>query len=242
MADTAQNQETKPFRVTGVGAIYQKPAQTLGPDGKLTTVMAPTLGGRGEVIDLVPFEAERLQALGVVRPNDEPRSYDELSDEELEAATTERALDVRGSAADGSIRREDRINALLVGRHHDGAGRHRRGAAGHVGWPARPDGRSGADGSRSGFVLDGGARRVDQERAGGQGAHRGGGGGARAGRPGAGAGRPRRRAAGQRGRPAQDGRRAPRAAARRWRQPVDGRDRRPAGQRRACGAGAEHQP
>jgi hypothetical protein len=114
MADTAQNQETKPFRVTGVGAIYQKPAQTLGPDGKLTTVMAPTLGGRGEVIDLVPFEAERLQALGVVRPNDEPRSYDELSDEELEAATTERALDVRGSAADGSIRREDRINALLV--------------------------------------------------------------------------------------------------------------------------------
>src|SRR4051794_23897250 len=98
MADTAQKQETKPYRVIGVGAIYQKPSQALGPDGKLTTVMAPTLGGRGEVIDLVPFEAERLEALGVVRSDEEPRSYDEMGDDELEALTTERTLDVRGSA------------------------------------------------------------------------------------------------------------------------------------------------
>jgi hypothetical protein len=114
MADTAQTPETKAYRVTGVGAIYQKPSQTLGPDGKLTTTMAPALGGRGEVIELVPFEAERLEALGVVRPDDEPRSYDEMGDDELERLTSERTIEVRGSAVDGSVRREDRINALLV--------------------------------------------------------------------------------------------------------------------------------
>lgn len=119
MAD-AQMPDTKPYRVVGVGATYQKPVEALGENGEVKIVNGPALALRGEVIDLIPFEARRLEALGAVRPAEDAPSYDEMSDEDLTANATERRLDVRGSAVDGSVRREDLINALMI--HDQGIG------------------------------------------------------------------------------------------------------------------------
>lgn len=113
MADR-QMPQTKAYRVVGVAAIYQQPTQALNSEGEVTYVMTPTLGTRGETVELIDFEAQRLAALGAVKPADEQRSYDEMGDDELAAETLSRGIDVVGSAVDGSVRREDSINALVM--------------------------------------------------------------------------------------------------------------------------------
>lgn len=125
MADT----ETQQYRVKGAGAIYQKQHETLGPDGKVVTVMASTLAVHGETIDLVPFEAHRLLALDAIKPADEPLAYDEMDDTQLASLVAVRGLDVRGTAADGTVRREDQINALTI---HDQGNLAANPAAGDV--------------------------------------------------------------------------------------------------------------
>lgn len=102
------------YRVIGVGVTYRDPQAVIGPDGQPQVVYNYAVAGRGEEVQLTDWEAKRLEATGTIKPHDAERSYDELGDDELEALTSERTIDVRGSAADGSVRREDRINALLV--------------------------------------------------------------------------------------------------------------------------------
>jgi hypothetical protein len=102
------------YRVVGVGVTYRDPQAVIGPDGQPQVVYNYAVAGRAETVQLTEWEARRLEDTGTIKPADAERTYDEMGDDELEAMTTERAIDVRGSAADGSVRREDRINALLV--------------------------------------------------------------------------------------------------------------------------------
>jgi len=102
------------YRVVGVGITYQDPQARIGPDGTPQVLYGYAVGYRGDTVSLTDGEAERLKATGTIKPVDEERSYDEMSDDELEALTTSRAIAVVGSAADGSVRREDRINALNI--------------------------------------------------------------------------------------------------------------------------------
>lgn len=106
--------EKSAYRVVGVGVTYRDPQAVIGPDGQPQVVYNYAVAGRGETVHLTDWEAKRLEETYTIKPADAERSYDEMGDDELEAETTARALDVRGSAADGSVRREDRINALLV--------------------------------------------------------------------------------------------------------------------------------
>lgn len=102
------------YRVVGVGVTYRDPQAVIGPDGQPQVVYNYAVAGRGETVELTDWEARRLEETATIKAADAERTYDEMGDDELEALTTERTLDVRGSAADGSVRREDRINALLV--------------------------------------------------------------------------------------------------------------------------------
>jgi hypothetical protein len=105
--------DTQPYRVLGVGAVYFAPAAVIGGDGKPTVVHVNKLATRGQVIDLVPFEARRLLDLGAVKEADEPKSYDEMDGGELADIARSRGLAVRGSGADESVPlREDYINTL----------------------------------------------------------------------------------------------------------------------------------
>jgi len=102
------------YRVVGVGITYRDPQALIGPDGTPQVLYGYAVAYRGDTVKLTDSEAERLKATGTIKPVGEERSYDEMSDDELEALTTGRAIAVVGSAADGSVRREDRINALNV--------------------------------------------------------------------------------------------------------------------------------
>lgn len=102
------------YRVVGVGITYQDPQGRIGPDGTPQVLYGYAVAYRGDTVKLTDSEAERLLQTGTIKPVGEERSYDEMSDDELEGLTTSRAIAVNGSAADGSIRREDRINALNI--------------------------------------------------------------------------------------------------------------------------------
>jgi hypothetical protein len=92
--------DTDLFRVRGVGASYLKPQKTVGPDGQPTVVFVGALAGRGEIVELVKSEAERLGAVGAVVPAEAPKGYDELSRPELEILATSRGVTVRSTSAD----------------------------------------------------------------------------------------------------------------------------------------------
>lgn len=107
--------ETEQYRVVGVGATYRAPQEVIGGDGQPTIVYTQQVAAGREVISLVAAEARRLQALGAVKPVDEPKSYDEMDDHELDAEVSRRGISVRSSGADSEQPlRTDKINALTT--------------------------------------------------------------------------------------------------------------------------------
>lgn len=104
---------TEKYRVTGLGAVYYEPVETIGPTGLPMIAYVSRLGTRAQIIDLVAGEARRLGALGAVKPAGEPPSYDEMNEEQLAVLATQRGVSVRSTSADPDRPlREDYINAL----------------------------------------------------------------------------------------------------------------------------------
>src|SRR4051794_25093756 len=102
MADEVQLPETAPYRVRIGAAVYDKPTAFYDASGKGEVRYVRDYGRRGETIELVPREANRLADLGAVVPADEPLNYDEMDDATLAAEAKARGLVVASSSADPS--------------------------------------------------------------------------------------------------------------------------------------------
>jgi hypothetical protein len=102
----------EPYRVSALGATYFDPVIGLRPDGSEGVISVDRIGRFGETIELTAGQAARLVDLGVVKPAGEERSYDEMTVDELKALADERALDVKGSGANGAALKDDYVNAL----------------------------------------------------------------------------------------------------------------------------------
>lgn len=106
---------TESYRVVGLGARYLKPAKRIGGDGKPTVQYVDALAAGREVVELIAPEAERLLALGAVRPIDSAKGYDEMDDAELRSLASGRGIMVRSSGADPEQPlRTDYMNALAM--------------------------------------------------------------------------------------------------------------------------------
>lgn len=106
---------TSPHRVVAVGATYLDATETIGNDGKPTIVYLQKLGYRHEIIDLNAQQARRLIELGAVKPEDAPRTYDEMYDDELKDLAADRGIAVASTGADpDQPLRTDYVNALLT--------------------------------------------------------------------------------------------------------------------------------
>jgi hypothetical protein len=121
MADTKEDvklPDTEQYRVVIAAAAFDSPRIVYDVEGKAKVIYVRDFGMRGGIVDLIPREAKRLQELDTgpaVRRATEPRTYDELSDDELRAEAATRGLIVASSGADPSIPlREDHINALIT--------------------------------------------------------------------------------------------------------------------------------
>ncbi len=105
--------DTKPYRVCIGGAMYASPRVFVGLDGTEGVAYPSVLGQRGETIELTDREARRLTDLEAVKPADEPLSYDEMDDKQLDAAVKAAGVKVTSSSADSDRPlRGDKINAL----------------------------------------------------------------------------------------------------------------------------------
>ncbi len=112
-AEKVELPATKPYRVAIGGAMYARPQIVTSFDGTESIVYPSVLGYRGERIDLIPREAKRLMDLDAVRPADEPLTYEEMNDEQLDAAVKAVGVRVTSSGADqDKPLRVDKINAL----------------------------------------------------------------------------------------------------------------------------------
>lgn len=105
--------DTKPYRVCIGGAMYASPRVAVNIDGTETVMYPTVLGERGETIELTAGEAQRLTGLEAVKPADEPLTYDEMNDKQLDAEVKRLGVTVVSSSADrDKPLREDKINAL----------------------------------------------------------------------------------------------------------------------------------
>ncbi|HET6502115.1 MAG TPA: hypothetical protein VFG87_15270 [Amycolatopsis sp.] len=105
--------DTKPYRVSIGGAMYASPRIAQNIDGSETLSYPTVLGVRGETVMLTDREAQRLTDLEAVKPADEPLSYDEMNDKQLDAAVKEAGVTVTSSGADADKPlRGDKIQAL----------------------------------------------------------------------------------------------------------------------------------
>lgn len=105
--------DTKPYRVCIGGAMYASPRVAVNIDGTETVMYPTVLGERGETIELTAGEAQRLTGLEAVKPADEPLTYDEMNDKQLDAEVKRTGVTVVSSSADrDKPLREDKINAL----------------------------------------------------------------------------------------------------------------------------------
>jgi hypothetical protein len=87
-------------------------------------VNATAVGRFGETVELTDAEAKRLADLGprnpdgsrrpAIKPKDEPLTYDEMSDKQLDALIKDRGISVTGSGANGEALTIDKINALTT--------------------------------------------------------------------------------------------------------------------------------
>jgi hypothetical protein len=103
----------RPYRVAILGINYADPEEVLNLDGSVTVVKRDRAALRGEIVELVPAEAQRLLRLGAIADVDAPRQYWELSDSELEQLVAERGISAGlPSGQDGRHTRDDLINAL----------------------------------------------------------------------------------------------------------------------------------
>lgn len=104
---------TKPYRVCIAGALYNQPRVIEQFDGTTQTISVTLLATRGERIELTDREAHRLVELDAVKPADEPLSYDEMDDKQLDVAVKAAGVRVISSGADQDRPlRTDKINAL----------------------------------------------------------------------------------------------------------------------------------
>lgn len=115
MADEVKLPDTEPYRVVIGMAAYQKPTASYDFEGNGSVVYPTEYGRRGEVIDLIPREAARLQQdhIRAVVPADQPLTYAEMGDEQLARETAALGLTVPSSSADPDRPlRTDFINVL----------------------------------------------------------------------------------------------------------------------------------
>jgi hypothetical protein len=111
--DDLELPSTESFRVVGVGATYYEPVPTVGGDGKPTIALSYRSAGRGERVELTAYDARRLQQLGAVKPWEDPKSYDEMADDELSRHASARGITVTSSGADPEQPlRQDYVAAL----------------------------------------------------------------------------------------------------------------------------------
>jgi hypothetical protein len=104
---------TEPYRVCIAAAVYDRFTETIGPEGEPKVVRVRDHGVFGQTIELTDREAHRLQALGAVKPVDEPLSYAEMTDKQLDGEVKDRGIAVVSSGADpAQPLRTDKINAL----------------------------------------------------------------------------------------------------------------------------------
>jgi hypothetical protein len=114
-AQKAKLPATKPYRVSIGGAMYASPRVAQNIDGSEQVSYPVVLGQRGETIMLTDAEAQRLTDLEAVKPADEPLSYDEMNDKQLDAAVKAAGVKVTSSSADSDRPlRGDKIAALLT--------------------------------------------------------------------------------------------------------------------------------
>jgi hypothetical protein len=116
--------KTKTYRVATLAVRYAQPRLTLGADGQDMVVNATAVGRFGDEVDLTDAEAKRLEELGplnvdgsrrpAIKPKDEPLTYDEMSDKQLDALIKDRGISVTGSGANGEALTIDKINALTT--------------------------------------------------------------------------------------------------------------------------------
>lgn len=105
--------ETKPYRIRIGGAMYVKPKIVQAFDGTESVAYVTVLGERGDEIDLIAREAERLTALAAVKPSDEPLDYDEMNSAQLDEAVKRAGIKVASTSADpDQPLPSDKINAL----------------------------------------------------------------------------------------------------------------------------------
>lgn len=111
----AKMPDLKPYRVCIGGAMYQSPRVASNVDGSESISYPTVLGTRGEEIMLTDREAKRLTDLEAVKPADEPLSYDEMNDKQLDVAVKTAGVRITSSGADqDKPLRIDKINALLT--------------------------------------------------------------------------------------------------------------------------------
>lgn len=109
----AQMPSMEAYRVCIGGAMYVSPRVAQNLDGTTQVLYPSVLATRGETIELIASEAQRLTDLEAVKPADEPLTYDEMNDKQLDAAIRERGVTVVSSSADADKPlRSDKINAL----------------------------------------------------------------------------------------------------------------------------------
>lgn len=112
-ADGPSLPDTKAFRVCIAGAMYTSPRLAMAFDGTETVVYVSQLATRGEQIELISQEANRLVELDAVKPAGEPLSYEEMTDKQLDAAIKEHGVTVTSSGADQDKPLPiDKVNAL----------------------------------------------------------------------------------------------------------------------------------
>ncbi len=115
MAETSKAKlpDMKPYRVCIGGAMYASPRIASNLDGSEAVMYPTVLGERGETIQLTAGEAQRLTDLEAVKPADEPLSYDEMTDKQLDAAVKDAGVSVVSSSADSDKpMRGDKLAAL----------------------------------------------------------------------------------------------------------------------------------
>lgn len=105
--------EMEEYRVCIGGAMYLSPRVSQNIDGSQQVLYPSVLATRGETVYLIASEAQRLTDLEAVKPANEPLTYDEMNDKQLDAVIKDRGLTVVSSSADADKPlRSDKINAL----------------------------------------------------------------------------------------------------------------------------------
>jgi hypothetical protein len=100
------------YRVVFSAATYIDPVEGLGPDGQPTTLQVYKVGRQGETIELTgPLNPDGSRR-PAVKPKDEPLTYDEMTDKQLDALISDRGITVSGSGANGEALTVDKVNAL----------------------------------------------------------------------------------------------------------------------------------